>query len=245
MKIRCIIVDDEVLARKYLKDYITKIPFLDLVGDFNSPLKAYELLEKGEVDLMFLDIQMPEISGLDFLRSLNNTPHVILTTAYKKYALEGYEFNVVDYLLKPISFQRFLKAVNKVQSIVLESKDVDLSQKTIDVKLTSKIDDGFIIIKADRKNYKINFQDVNYIEGQKAYVTFHCEGDRKITALYSLKDLEQQLPKTDFIRVHKSYIVSVSSVTAFQAHQIELKGKQIPIGKNYKGAIYEFFETQD
>ena len=153
MKIRCVVVDDEALARKYLKDYISKVPFLEFVGDFNSPLKAYELLEKGKVDLMFLDIQMPEITGLDFLRSLDRKPFVILTTAYKEYALEGYELDISDYLLKPFSFNRFLKAVNKVNTLMLAKDKQDIP--SFDYNQTDFHED-YIIIRADRKYYKIN-----------------------------------------------------------------------------------------
>ena len=203
MKIRCIVVDDEALARKYLKDYISKVPFLEFVGDFNSPLKAYELLEKGMVDLMFLDIQMPEITGLDFLRSLNRKPYVVLTTAYKEYALEGYELDITDYLLKPFSFDRFLKAANKVNMLVL-NREKKVEPKS-DYNKTDFHED-YIVIRADRKYYKINYDDLIFIEGQKAYVTFHAEGKKNVTALASLKELEDKLPEKKFIRIHKSYI---------------------------------------
>jgi two-component system, LytTR family, response regulator len=238
MKIRCIVVDDEALARKYLKDYISKVPFLELVGDFNSPLKAYELLEKGLVDLMFLDIQMPEITGLDFLRSLNRKPHVILTTAYKEYALEGYELDITDYLLKPFSFDRFLKAANKVNMLVLNQEKKE--EPKSDYNQTDFHED-YIIIRADRKYYKINYDDLVFIEGQKAYVTFHSEGKKNVTALASLKELEEKLPENKFIRIHKSYIVSIKKIDALEGNMIEIAGEKLPVGKSYKSKVTELF----
>ncbi|NOQ27907.1 MAG: response regulator [Bacteroidales bacterium] len=238
MKIRCVVVDDEALARKYLKDYISKIPFLEFVGDFNSPLKAYELLEKGQIDLMFLDIQMPEITGLDFLRSLDRKPFVILTTAYKEYALEGYELDISDYLLKPFSFNRFLKAVNKVNTAMLAKDKQDVPGS--DYNQTDFHDD-YIIIRADRKYYKINYDDIIFIEGQKAYVTFHSEGKKNVTALASLKELEEKLPENKFIRIHKSYIVSVKKIDALEGNLIEIAGEKLPVGKSFKSKVINIF----
>ncbi len=238
MKIRCIVVDDEALARKYLKDYISKVPFLELAGDFNSPLKAYELLEKGMVDLMFLGIQMPEISGLDFLRSLNRKPFVVLTTAYKEYALEGYELDIIDYLLKPFSFNRFLKAANKVNMIMLNKEKKD--EPTSSYNQTDFHED-YIIIRADRKYYKINYDDLIFVEGQKAYVTFHSEGKKNITALASLKELEEKLPEKKFIRIHKSFIVSVKKIDALEGNMIEIAGERLPVGKSFKSKVAELF----
>lgn len=186
MKIRCAIIDDEYLVRQLLMDYVRKIPCLELAGDFNSPLKALDLLEENKIDLLFLDIQMPDISGLDFMKSLDKLPRIILTTAYKEYALEGYELNVVDYLLKPFPFERFLKAVNKaIES--LEHRHTPYSASSLSSDLPSpQIHDEYLIIRADRKYYKINYDDLIYIEGQKAYATFVTKG-KQITALVSLK----------------------------------------------------------
>lgn len=242
MRIRCIVVDDEALARKYLKEYIFKVPFLEFVGDFNSPLKAYDLLERGMVDLMFLDIQMPEITGLDFLRSLDRKPFVILTTAYKEYALEGYELDISDYLLKPFSFNRFLKAVNKVNTAMLAKDKQDVLSS--DYNQTDFHED-YIIIRADRKYYKINYDDLIFIEGQKAYVTFHSEGKKKITALASLKELEEKLPEKKFIRIHKSYIVSVKKIDVLEGNMIEIAGEKLPVGKSFKSNITELFGLEE
>jgi len=238
MKIRCIVVDDEALARKYLKDYISKVPFLEFVGDFNSPLKAYELLEKGKVDLMFLDIQMPEITGLDFLRSLDRKPFVILTTAYKEYALEGYELDISDYLLKPFSFNRFLKAVNKVNTLMLAKDKKDIPSS--DYNQTDFHED-YIIIRADRKYYKINYDDLIFVEGQKAYVTFHSVGKRNVTALASLKELEEKLPENKFIRIHKYYIVLIRKIDALEGNIIEIAGEKLPVGKSFKPKVSQLF----
>lgn len=238
MKIRCIIIDDEVLARKYLKEYISKVPFLKLVGDFNSPLKASELLEKGMVDLMFLDIQMPEITGLDFLRSLNRKPFVVLTTAYKEYALEGYELDIIDYLLKPFSFNRFLKAANKVNMIMLR---IEKKEEPSPSYNQTNFHDDYIVIRADYKHYKINYADLIFIEGQKAYVTFHSEGKKNVTALASLKELEEKLPEKKFIRIHKSYIVSVKKIDSLEGNMIEIVGKKLPVGKSFKSKVVELF----
>lgn len=241
MKLRCAIVDDEYLARKYLKDYVSKLPMLELAGDFNSPLKAMELIKSGEVDLLFLDIQMPDITGIEFLKTMERAPHVVLTTAYEEYALQGYELNVVDYLLKPFSFERFLKAVNKVQE--LEEKNQKIrsgEQEPSDVNLKPQLMEDHMIIRADRKLYKINYEDLVYIEGQKAYVTFHTK-KKNITALASLRDLEEQLPSSLFLRIHKSYIVSIHEMESLEGNQVEIGGIRLPVGKSYRPAVEKVF----
>lgn len=233
--IRCAIVDDEFLARQYLSDYVSKIPFLELVGDFNSPLKVIDLIKCGQIDLLFLDIEMPDITGLDFLRTLDKQPLVIFTTAYKEYALEGYELNVSDYLLKPFSFERFLKAINKV-SEALEGQPNKLTEE----QAAPMLYDDYLTIRADRKHYKINYEDLIYIEGQKAYVTFHTT-NKKITALASLKDLEEKLPAKQFIRIHKSFIVSIKHIDALDGNLIEINKNQLPVGKSYRLAVEKVF----
>jgi len=239
MKLNCVIIDDEFLARKYLKDYVSKLPMLELAGDFNSPLKAMELIKSGEVDLLFLDIQMPDITGIEFLKSMDRVPHVILTTAYEEYALQGYELNVVDYLLKPFSFERFLKAVNKVQE--LEEKNQNISQNEPgDVMQKPQLKEDHLIIRADRKLYKINYEDLVYIEGQKAYVTFHTK-KKNITALASLRDLEEQLPSSHFLRIHKSYIVSIHEIESLEGNQVEIGGTRLSVGKSYRPDVDKVF----
>jgi two-component system, LytTR family, response regulator len=238
MKIKCLVIDDERLAREYIKNYIEKIPQLELLGEFNSPLKATELIKSGEVDLLFLDIQMPDITGIDFLRNLTHAPEVIFTTAYQEYALEGFNLSVVDYLLKPFSFDRFFQAVNKVID-KLENK-VTTDNSTIPVQAQTSFADTYLTIRADRKFYKINFGDLKYIEGQKAYVTFHTD-KKKITALISLKQLEEALPEELFIRIHKSYIVSIKEILSLEGNLIEVFDTKLPVGKIYKENVMKIF----
>jgi len=242
MKLRCVIIDDEFLARKYLRDYVSKLPMLELAGDFNSPLKAMELIKSGEADLIFLDIQMPDITGIEFLKTMDRAPHVVLTTAYEEYALEGYELNVVDYLLKPFSFERFLRAVNKVQELEEKNRKVSDSEPG-NVMQKPQLKEDHLIIRADRKLYKINYEDLVYIEGQKAYVTFHTK-KKNITALASLKELEEQLPSSRFQRIHKSYIVSIHEIESLEGNQVAIGGTQLSVGKSYRRAVEKVFGIQ-
>ncbi len=239
MKIRCIVIDDERLAREYIINYIAKIPQLELVGDFNSPLKAMDLIKEKKVDLIFLDIQMPDITGINFMKSLDQKPDVIFTTAYQEYAIEGFNINAMDYLLKPFSFERFFQAVNKVID-KFELKSDNRNQIADYTQNETKIADGYLTVRADRKLYKINFDHIIYIEGQRAYVTFHTE-NKKITALASLKELEDALPKEDFIRIHKSYIVSVREILSLEGNILEVNNTKLPVGKNYKEAVLKIF----
>jgi len=243
MTIRCAIIDDEHLARQYMKDYVSRIPFLELEGEYNSPMKIMDALYQGRIDLLFLDIQMPDISGLDFLRSLEQKPYVVLTTAYKEFALEGYELEVTDYLLKPFSFDRFLKAANKVYQAMSQREQAGASGTDPEQKTDFKED--YLVIRADRKLYKINYEDLIYIEGQKAYVTFHSENNKRITALASLKELEEKLPAGQFMRIHKSYIVSVKKIDALEGNQLEVAGEMLPVGKNYRSAVARVFGLED
>lgn len=239
MKINCLVIDDERLAREYLKNYISKIPELELLGDFNSPLKATELIKKGEVDLLFIDIQMPDITGIEFVKSLKSKPEIIFTTAYQEYALEGFNLSAIDYLLKPFSFERFFQAVIKVID-----KLGDKSEKNIQAQLPEDVQttytESYLSIRADRKFYKINFDDIKYIEGQKAYVTFHTH-KKRITALASLKELEESLPKKLFIRIHKSYIVSIKEILSLEGNIIEVDDIKLPVGKLYKDDVMKVF----
>jgi DNA-binding LytR/AlgR family response regulator len=220
MKLTCAIIDDEYLARQYLRDYIERLPFLELAGDYNSPLLIMDELKKNAIDILFLDIQMPDITGIDFLKILNPQPYIVLTTAYKEYALEGYEHNVIDYLLKPFSFDRFLKAINKV---------VDRVEK-------ERTGRTFMTIRADRKLYKINYDNLIYIEGQRAYVTFHTT-QKKITALISMKELEEKLPGDQFIRIHKCFIVSIRYLESLEGNMIDICGTKLPVGSSYRDQV--------
>lgn len=238
-KIKCLVIDDERLARDYLKNYISKIPELEFIGDFNSPLKATELIKSGEIDLLFLDIQMPDITGVEFLKSLTNKPEVIFTTAYQEYALEGFNLSVIDYLLKPFSFERFFQAVNKVID-KLESKPEKEDINQLHTLHQTTYAETYLTIRADRKFYKINFDNITYIEGQKAYVTFHTN-KKLITALASLKELEESLPKDKFIRIHKSYIVAIHEILSLEGNIIEINNVHLPVGKMYKETVLKLF----
>ncbi len=239
MKIKCLVIDDERLAREYIKNYIGKIPELELLGDFNSPLKATELIKKGEVDLLFIDIQMPDITGVDFVRSLSNKPEIIFTTAYQEYALEGFNLSAIDYLLKPFSFDRFFQAVNKVID-KLERHNEKSASPLIPGQPETTYADTYLTIRADRKFYKINFDAIKYIEGQKAYVTFHTH-KKRITALASLKELEEALPADQFIRIHKSYIVAVKEILSLEGNIVEVDDVKLPVGKSYKNDVLKIF----
>jgi DNA-binding LytR/AlgR family response regulator len=202
-----------------------------------------EELKRNAIDILFLDIQMPDISGLDFLKSLTPQPYVILTTAYKEYALEGYEHNVIDYLLKPFSFDRFLKAVNKAVDKIQKERASDNSRKLSSEGSIPVMEDTFMTIRADRKWYKINFDDLIYIEGQKAYVTFHTNA-KKITALISLKELEESLPPERFIRIHKSFIVSIKHIDTLEGNMIGICGQKLSVGSSYREQVNNLFNIK-
>lgn len=225
-KYNVLIVDDEFLACKLLQDYVQKIESLNLVGSCTESIKAIEILRNEKVDILLLDIQMPDITGLELLKTIENQPAVILTTAYSEYAVDAFELGVVDYLLKPFDFPRFLQAINKA---------VDTRLKEIPVTTTSN---DYLMVKADYKLYKINFSELIFIEGQHEYVTFHTK-TKRITALYSLKNLEDTLPKDKFVRVHKSYIVSFDFIEDIDKTTITVDGNKISIGASYRDELIE------
>ena len=231
--INAIIVDDEPLAQDVLETYIDKIPEINLLSKCNNAIEANEMLKKEDVDLMFLDIQMPQLTGIDFLKTLSKPPIVIFTTAYPNYAIEGFELNALDYLLKPISLDRFMKAVNKaIEQIELQRKDSNSGP-------ASSQQDGpdFIFVKADKKLIKINYADIIYIEGLKDYVIIRMNTQRVIT-LQTMKSLEEKLPQNHFKRIHRSYIVNIDKIDAVVGNMIEVQEKNqtkhLPIGKNYR-----------
>jgi DNA-binding LytR/AlgR family response regulator len=236
MNIKCIIIDDEYLARVVLQDYIEKVPSLELKGSFKSPIEAIGLIQQGEVDLMFLDIQMPDISGIDFLKTLNKKPMVIFTTAYMEYAIEGYQLDVLDYLLKPFSFERFLKSINKVTERRLPTAPT--VHPVAEEK--AEADKGFITLKADHKVHRLKYDQIIYVEGLREYVTFFCKTEKIIT-LESLRNLETILPQKSFLRVHKSYIVNTNYVKSLYGNQLIMEGTSqiIPIGKSYRDFVQE------
>ena len=235
--INAIIVDDEPLAQDVLETYIDKIPEITLLAKCNNALEANEVLKKESVDLMFLDIQMPQLTGIDFLKTLSRPPIVIFTTAYPNYALEGFELNALDYLLKPISLERFMKAVNKaIEQIELQRKDTNPESPA------QEGDPDFIFVKADKKLVKISYDDIIYIEGLKDYVIIRMNESRVIT-LQTMKSLEAKLPKGNFKRIHRSYIVNIDKIDAVMGNMIEVQeknqAKHLPIGKNYRDDLLE------
>lgn len=236
-KLRCIAIDDEPFALEILADDIAKVPFLELVGTFSSPLDAVSTLQNEAVDLLFLDIQMPTLTGMQFLRTLDRPPMVILTTAFEQYALEGYELSVVDYLLKPIPFDRFLKAVNKAVSLYqLRHAAVPGSPEAPTEPAeppTAPATDHFFIF-TEYREVKIYFSEVLYVEGLKDYVKiFTTQQSLPFLSRLSLKAVESRLPARDFCRVHRSFIVALNKITSFQRTRLFIGKQEIPVGSNY------------
>ncbi|WP_266368266.1 LytR/AlgR family response regulator transcription factor [Tellurirhabdus rosea] len=238
-KLRCIAIDDEPFALEILADDIAKVPFLELVGTFSSPLDAVSTLQNEAVDLLFLDIQMPTLTGMQFLRTLDRPPMVILTTAFEQYALEGYELSVVDYLLKPIPFDRFLKAVTKALSLyqlrhaaVPGHPEVAAPAETAEAPTGPTTDHFFIF--TEYREVKIYFSEVLYVEGLKDYVKiFTTQQSLPFLSRLSLKAVESRLPARDFCRVHRSFIVALNKITSFQRTRLFIGKQEIPVGSNY------------
>ncbi len=234
--IHVIIVDDEPLAQDVLETYIQKVPELKLVQKCSNALEANEALQKHQVDLMFLDIQMPQLTGIDFLKTLTHPPMVIFTTAYSDFAVEGFELNALDYLLKPISLERFMKAVNKAMDQLQLQRDAADTQSPA----TNEDEREFFFVKADKKLVKVRFDDIIYIEGLKDYVIIRMDDSRVIT-LQTMKSLEEKLPDEIFQRIHRSYIVNVQKIEALMGNMVEVmekgKVKHLPIGKNYRDEL--------
>lgn len=249
---KVLIVDDEFLARKLLQDYVNKVPDLELAGTAQNAFEAYSFCKDHHVDILLLDIHMPDLNGVELARTLKNIPAVIFTTAYSEYALESYEVAAVDYLLKPIALPRFIQAIEKAiiklrgaESVstsdaagTKHNTDTSSSDNPKASEPSKQSDASYLMVKADYKLYKINFDDLFYIEGQHEYVSFYTKAKR-ITALYSLKSLEEQLPKDKFVRVHKSYIVSIANISEIEQLSVTVAGQKIPIGGSYREALLE------
>lgn len=223
MILRCLIVDDEPLARKGLKEYIADIPFLELAAECDSPVKAAATLQTQPIDLIFLDIQMPRMTGIEFLRSLSQPPLVIFTTAHADYAVESFELNVLDYLLKPVSFERFMKAVMKARAYV------DARQKK---------DAEYFFIKCDNKLERINYQDVLFVEALQNYVAIHTP-TRKFTTYLTFKGVEEYLPSERFVKVHKSFIVAIDKIDSIDGNELVIGQHHIPVSRNLKDEVME------
>mgnify|MGYP000639826226 CR=1 FL=1 len=215
--LNCIIIDDEELARTLLNSYVDKLDFITSKGEFENPLEALSLLKSEAIDVIFLDIQMPQLKGTDFAKMVAPTTRIIFTTAYSEYALDGYELNAVDYLLKPITFERFLTAVNKVQ---------------IPIKNTPKSSPDTITIKSGYDLHKVHLSDICYIKSDSEYVTFYME-NTKIMSYQSLKSLEDSLPSTLFMRVHRSYIINKNKVQSLKDKDVIIQGERIPVSTTY------------
>lgn len=244
--IRCLVVDDEPLALNILEDYISKMPFLQLVKATTNPIEALTLVQEGAVDLVFLDVQMPELTGIQFLKISNGKAKVILTTAYPQYALEGYELDVVDYLLKPIAFDRFYKAVQKVQGI-LQPTAQPIAAPSPHVQAQQQQQDfmnDFIFVKTEHKIQKVYLHDILFIEGLKDYISIFTTSERIIT-LQNMKKMEDALPEKYFIRVHRSYIVSLDKIDSIERSRIFIGDKIIPVGDTYRDDFFRIIDGKN
>ncbi len=229
--INCILIDDEPLALQLLEDFVNKTPYLKLAGKFEEPLQALPLLESGDIDLLFLDIKMPDISGIDFFKSLSKKPEVIFTTAYSEFAIDGFELNAMDYLLKPVSFEKFLSACNRVKEY-LELKN----NKTIK-------DKDYFFINASHKLHKVFYDDILYFEGFKDYTKIHLtSANAPLIILHNLKYFEDLLDQNEFIRIHRSYIVSIRKVVTASRKSVTINSKELPVSDNYRDAFFGVIE---
>lgn len=234
MKIKCLAIDDEPLALKQISSYIDKIPFLETVGLCQSAYEAMEYLEKNEIDLMFVDINMPDLNGMDFVKSLTVKPQIIFTTAYSEYAIDGFKVDAIDYILKPISYETFLKSANKAKTWF------EINQKQPETIQTTK---DCLFVKSEYKLIRIMLADIKYIESANEYIQIHLVNDQPVTTLIRLKSMEEQLPKDKFMRVHRSFIVNLDRVTEIERNRIIFDHKvYIPIGDQYKENFQTFID---
>jgi two-component system LytT family response regulator len=228
MKVKCLLVDDEPLAIKLIQNHMEQLDSFEVVGTSGNAVKAFEILRTTPVDLLFLDIKMPQITGIEFLKTLHNPPAVIITTAYREYALEGYDLDIVDYLLKPITFERFFKAIERY---LRKSNPVPPVSATVTQQQPPQ--DQFIYLRSGSKFHKLDIDDILYFESQKDYIVAHCNSN-KITAKYKISELEAELKGKHFLRVHRSFIINLQKVTAFTPYDVEIGAGEVPIGASYK-----------
>ena len=249
MKYNTLIVDDEFLARKLLSSYVDKIEELNLVGTAANAFEAFKMVKDNQVDVLLLDIHMPDLNGLDFAKTCVKVPAIIFITAYSEHALESFEADAVDYLLKPVAFPRFQKAIEKAKAKIdgiyktkIEAQ-TPINESNNNIQNTQPEDDNkeenlrpqnYLLVKADYRQYKIKYTDLLYIEGQHEYVSFYLADGKRITALYSLKNLEQELPSDLFVRIHKSYIISIDNISESSMSNVVVAGKKLPIGGSYR-----------
>lgn len=243
MSIRCVIIEDEPLARKLITQYVEKTPGLELLAAFPQPLEALTFLTENQPDLLFLDIQMPEITGIGLLKIMKVRPLVILTTAYSEYAIEGYELDVADYLLKPITFERFLQSVEKIKGRLSTLPTTETTTASSPLSPPDPTPD-YLFVKDGTKSVRINFADIQHIEGMKDYVRIHTPG-RKITTLQSLKHLTEVLPSEGFLRVHHSYIIGVNWIEEVQRDDVLIAGILVPVSDTYRPALKSFVEGRE
>ncbi|MEO7049462.1 MAG: response regulator transcription factor [Ferruginibacter sp.] len=232
-KFNCLIVEDEPLAAEILEDYINQVPYLNLIAKCNDAIYALELLQQEKIDLIFLDINLPKLKGLDFIKILKDPIRIIITSAYPDYALQGFELNVIDYLLKPIEFNRFLKAVNKIKHTPENEK--------LQIVSNASTERAYLFFNVSKKKVKIFLDEILYIESLKEYVKVITK-DKTILTKFQLGEIEELFNKNNFLRVHRSFIISKNKIDAFSATDIEINGKQIPIGRSYKELVIAALE---
>jgi DNA-binding LytR/AlgR family response regulator len=230
----CIIVEDEPLAAEVLKDYIMQVPFLQLKGICTDALYAMDMLQKEKIDLVFLDIHLPKLKGLDFIKALKKPPHIIITSAYQEYALQGYELNVVDYLLKPIEFNRFVMAVNKLK----ERDTVDVPA----IAPAAAMERAALFFNVSKKRVKVYIDEILFIESLKEYIRITTK-EKSILTKFQLGQIEEMLARNGFLRIHRSFLVAKNKIDAFSATDVEIAGKQIPIGRSYKDVVMEALDA--
>ncbi len=236
-KINCLIADDEQLAREILENYVQRLDKLYLAGTCSNGAEVYNTLGNQSIDLLFLDIQMPQLTGIELLRTLKDPPAVILTTAYREYAVEGYELNVIDYLLKPVSFERFLKGIDKYESVINLRSIVSVDT----VAASDNVQEAFMYIRSDKKMVKVSLKDLLYIEGVKDYVKLYLI-NKTIITYQTLSYFEEKLSANHFVRIHRSYIVSLKHIDAYSAAQVEIGKTSLPIGSSYVKDIMKRLE---
>ncbi|NME67003.1 LytR/AlgR family response regulator transcription factor [Flammeovirga aprica] len=240
-KIKCLIIDDEPLAIKVIENYLLRLNEFEIVAKCESAIEAFNILQNNKIDLLFLDINMPMLTGIDFVKSLEQKPEVILTTAHREYALEGFEISALDYLLKPISFQRFLKAANKAAQFIHTKEAAKAPPKTVAAPVSSSSasteEERFIFLKVEKKMLKVFLDDIIYMESLKDYLRIYTK-EKEMVVHYTLTKILENLPEDEFIRIHRSYAISLKKVNAIEGNQVELKnGKMLPIGRLYQQTV--------
>ena len=236
MKIKCLIVDDEDLALDVIEEYINRIEYLQLEGKCKSAVEALSILNSKQIDLLFLDIQMPGLTGIQLLRNISNPPTVIFTTAYSEFALEGFELEALDYLIKPIPFGRFINAVNRY--FKLKKHEFRIPEK----KEQNATENPFVFVKSEKKMVKVFLHEILYIESQRNYVSIYLENNREVVTLNTISNIEEKLPESSFLRVHRSFIIAIDKIESYTTTIIGINSQQVPIGRNYKNMVMSILE---